>query len=169
MDKLLEKISSYSIFTNLFPGIVFCFLVEQIYSYKIFDGDLVTGVFIYYFVGLVISRIGSILVEPILQKFRVVQYASYSDFLVASKVDPKLDVLLEVNNTYRSSLSLILCVALVGGGSWFFSFFDFLTPYWESILLASILVLFAISYRKQTGYIRKRVEKNKDTTFDGVS
>ena len=68
MKDLLEKLSSYNIFNYLLPGIVFVALADALTSFHFVQQDIVIGVFVYYFIGLIISRLGSIVIEPILSK-----------------------------------------------------------------------------------------------------
>ena len=68
MNELLSKLSSYNLFNYLLPGVVFSITVEAWTTYSITRGDLLSDAFVFYFAGLVISRIGSLLVEPALKK-----------------------------------------------------------------------------------------------------
>ena len=68
--------------------------------------DTLVAVFAYYFMGLVISRIGSLMIEPTLKKVGFLKSADYSKFVLASKTDNKLDVLSETNNMYRTLCAL---------------------------------------------------------------
>src|SRR5260370_17535960 len=101
MNELLAKISSYSLFNYLLPGIVFTALASDILHYPIAQRDLLTAAFLYYFAGLVISRFGSLVIEPILKRFAFVHFSDYKDFLAPSEKDGQLPVLPEANNTYR--------------------------------------------------------------------
>ena len=122
--------------------------------------DLVVGAFVYYFLGLIISRIGSILVEPALKKAGFVEFASYQDYVSASKKDELIPTLSEANNMYRTFVSLFLCLLLLKGYEFMASEFPFLREWEIDILVTSLFVLFLFSYRKQTSYISKRVQNN---------
>src|SRR5260370_14737106 len=113
MNELLAKLSSYNVFNYLLPGIVFAILAGDIIHYSIIQKDIVTGAFFYYFVGLVVSRFGSLIIEPLLKWLRFVKFADYKDFVAASQKDAKLDVLSEVNNTYRTLPSLTSLLLLL--------------------------------------------------------
>ena len=102
MTDFLGKISSYNLFNYLFSGVLFVILANYFTPYSFVQKDLVLGVFLYYFIGLVISRVGSLFIEPILKKISFVKFMPYPDFVKALKVDPSLDVLSEVNNMYRT-------------------------------------------------------------------
>lgn len=160
MNELLGKISSYNLFNYLFSGVLFVALSAIFTSHSFVQEDIVVGVFVYYFIGLVISRIGSIIIEPVLKFFSFVKFTSYSDFVVALKKDPGLDVLSEVNNMYRTLISVFL-------GIIFLMFYDLLKTkllwiqnYEIVLLLLILLVLFLFAYKKQTSYITKRIRTN---------
>jgi len=113
MNELLNKLSSYNVFNYLLPGIVFAVLAGEIIHYPIVQRDILTGAFLYYFVGLVVSRFGSLIVEPLLKALSFVKFAHYKDFVAVSHEDAKLEVLSEVNNTYRTLASLFSLLLLL--------------------------------------------------------
>lgn len=49
MEKLIEKLDSYSILNNLLPGAVFAYLFEYIFEVDIVRDGIVENLFIYYF------------------------------------------------------------------------------------------------------------------------
>lgn len=161
MKELLDKLSSYNIFNYLLPGVLFATLVDALTSLHVLQKDIVVGVFVYYFLGSVVSRIGSLFVEPLLRKIGVITYAPYEDYVRATKIDPKLEVLSEANNMYRTICSLMLCIGVV-------VLYDLASIRWpilhsiaSSVLIIGLFALFLLSYRKQTTYITKRIEANK--------
>lgn len=162
MKEILEKISSYNLFNYLLPGTVFVFVLSKISSYDLIQKDLLIGGFLYYFIGLIISRIGSVIIEPVLSKLSFIKFAEYSDFVTYSKVDTKIDVLSESNNMYRTIIALLLCLLLSKLFSWIIKVTG-MTEIWSYIILILLLlILFLFSYRKQTNYITKRIVANKN-------
>lgn len=160
MKELLDKLSSYNIFNYLLPGILFAAFVDGLTSLQILQKDIVIGVFIYYFFGSIVSRIGSLFIEPVLRKAGIVKFAPYEDFVRVSKADPKLDVLSEANNMYRTLCSLMVCVGAVvlydkASVSW-----PVLHTVAPAILIVGLFSLYIYSYKKQTAYITKRIEAN---------
>lgn len=157
MKDLLEKLSSYNIFNYLLPGIVFVAIVDSLTKYSFVQKDIVIGGFLYYFVGLVISRIGSILIEPLLKWAGFIHFSEYKDFIDASKEDKLLEVLSEANNMYRTFCSLFLCLALLKGFEIITTNFPSINKFSTELLVVCLLALFLFSYRKQTNYINRRV------------
>jgi len=160
IDQILNKLSSYNIFNYLLPGIVFTRLASDFIRYPIAQKDIVTDAFFYYFVGLVVSRFGSLIIEPLLKWIRFVKIAHYKDFVAASQKDAKLDVLSEVNNMYRTLASLITLLILLKLLMRVEEKFPRLNNWNWTALAVLLLVMFLLSYKKQTSYITKRIAAN---------
>ena len=161
MKDLLNKISSYNLFNYLLPGVIFVALASRVTQYSLIQQDIVIGLFLYYFIGLVISRFGSLIIEPLLKGLSFLRCAEYQEFVVASQKDEKLDVLSEVNNTYRTLLSLFGLLLLLKLYEKIEVRVPVLKNYNAIALIVLLLVVFLFSYRKQTGYIANRVKANK--------
>jgi hypothetical protein len=161
MKDLLEKLSSYNIFNYLFPGVVFVVLASKLISYNFIQQDIFLGAFLYYFIGLVISRIGSIFIEPLFKFIKFLKFADYKRFVKASKADTTIDTLSEVNNMYRTICSLFLNLIAINGFEWLSTKWLFLSERKFETLTAFLFLLFLFSYRKQTHYITKRIEANE--------
>ena len=162
MKDLLEKLSSYNIFNYLLPGVVFVAISSSLTGYSLIQDDIVIGVFLYYFIGLVISRIGSIVVEPVLKWLGFVHFSEYRDYIQATEKDKLLEVLSEANNMYRTFLSLFLCLAILKAFEVITGYHPFLNDWLPAIIVVGLLFLFAFSYRKQTSYISRRVSSAKE-------
>jgi len=163
MKNFIDKLSSYNIFNYLFPGIIFVVILSKITHYNLLYENLVVSLFFYYFIGLVISRIGSVIIEPILKKISFVTFADYKDFVSVSKKDAKLDLLSEVNNTYRTLCSLMFVLLLIKIYEKISIKIGVSDQAGIIILLICLLILFLFSYKKQTEYITKRIESNKSS------
>ncbi len=160
MKELLDKLSSYNIFNYLLPGVVFVVLLSKITQYNLIQENIITGAFFYYFIGLIISRVGSLIIEPILKKKSFVVFADYSKFIKALKIDGKIEILSEVNNMYRTISSLLLLAILFVVYEKVASYFSLPDRFGPIILLFLLFFLFLYSYKKQTSYITKRIEAN---------
>jgi hypothetical protein len=161
MKEIIDKISSYNLFNYLLPGTVFVFVIAKTSEYDFIQKDLLIGAFFYYFIGLIISRIGSIIIEPLLKKWKFLKFADYSDFVIYSKKDDKIDVLSETNNMYRTIIALMLSLILVKGFAWLVGLTE-MNDTWQSVIVLILLFsLFLFSYRKQTNYITNRINAHK--------
>jgi len=160
MKDLLDKVSSYNLFNYLFPGILFAVIATNITSYMFIYENLITGAFIYYFIGLIISRFGSLIIEPFLKKTHFLKLADYNKFVQASKKDDKIEILSESNNTYRTLCSMFFLLLLMK----IYELIELSSPALKTwspyILIFLLLLLFLFSYRKQTQYITKRINSS---------
>lgn len=157
MKDFMDKLSSYNLFNYLLPGILFAAFAERLTSHHIIQANIIITLFLCYFVGLCVSRIGSLIIEPILKATSFVRFAPYSEFVKASQKDTKLEILSEANNTYRTLLSLfvsLLLLTLFDAGMQLLKVSHRASTIVLCVLLA---LLFAWSYRKQTIYITNRI------------
>lgn len=157
MKDMLEKLSSYNIFNYLLPGVIFVVVAEALTSFHFVQKDIVHGVFFYYFIGLVVSRVGSLVVEPLLKRIRFIHFAPYPDFVAASKEDEQLLVLSEANNMYRTLCALFMILAALKGYERLASRFPQVQQWAVGLLVIALFALFSFSYRKQCQYITKRI------------
>lgn len=122
---------------------------------------MMENVIICYFIGMVNSRLGSLILYPILKKTKFIQEAEYPDFVAAEKKDSKVTILSDINNVFRSFANVMLLLLCSLG----IKNIDCISNYVEAninwIALISLFVLFLFSVRKQTSFVRKRVETNK--------
>lgn len=160
MNSILEKLNSYQILTNLLPGAFFGLGIRFFLGLELPTKNIGEDVIVYYFMGLIIGRIGSLVVEPALKKIGILKYAPYKEFVSASKADPKIDTLSETNNFFRSLLTCSILFPVVDrlrvfalSCPWFFN-------NWKWLLLILVIVIFLFAYKKQTDYVRNRVRAN---------
>ena len=161
MKELLDKLSSYNIFNYLLPGILFSVLVSKMTELELVQKDLVVGVFVYYFVGLILSRFGSLIIEPLLKKMKFLKFADYKDFVQASSKDEKIEILSEANNMYRTFIATFILLGMVKLYYLITNKWTFINENSDWILILLIAGMFLFSYRKQTNYITKRINSKK--------
>ena len=165
MKEIIDKISSYILFNYLFPGIIFILILREVTNYDLIQENNFIGSFLYYFVGLVISRFGSLIIGYILQKLTFIKFAEYSEYVIATDKDNKIELFSEVNNMYRTIISMLVLLLLAKGWQTINSCLELTHTTSIILLIISLLILFIFSYRKQTGFVVKRVEtRNKNKT-----
>lgn len=159
---ILEKISSYNILTNIIPGAVLCVVLRFLVGYDVFTGQnwFVLGV-IFYIIGVINNRFGSLVIGPFLKWIHFVNPCPYKDYIKAENTDAKVAVLNTENNVFRSyvavfTLSLITLLYKTVLSRW-----GFLSDNINVVILLLLVILFAFSYRKQTGVISQRVKIDK--------
>lgn len=158
---IINKISSYQIFNYLLPGIIFVNGIEYTTSLSFPNEDIVFRFVIYYVSGMILSRIGSMIIGPLCKKYFLVVYSSYENYLKTLKKDKKLDILVKENNTYRTLIATFIAIFLIYVFD-HFHWFHLLnnSPWSMCIYLLLLIILFVCAFRKQTSFIRKRVHHN---------
>lgn len=160
MDKLIEKLSEYNILNYLIPGVLFLCFIDALEIHDINEKNVFLMLFGGYFSGMVLSRLGSIVVEPLFKWLNIVVYAPYSDYLKAEEKDAKLPRLVSENNMYRTFVAMFVLLIIMYLGSLSLSINGFLHSRLSIFLIILLLlVIYIFAFRKQTSYIRKRVEK----------
>jgi hypothetical protein len=159
MKEIIEKISSYNIFNYLFPGIIFVILLREITNYDLVQENNFLGAFLYYFIGLVISRIGSLIIGDLLKSKRLkfIKFADYNDFVNACDKDKKIELFSEINNMYRTIISLLTLLLLSKLYEKIAEWLNISENLSYILLIITLIILFVFSYKKQTGFVKKRV------------
>lgn len=148
-------------FNYLFPGILFSVIAKEITTYNFLQTNILEGVFVYYFIGLTISRIGSLIIEPTLKNIRFVNFSEYKNYLSASKKDPKIELLSEINNMYRTITSAFIVLLLLKGYNLLETTVPQLRNWSVYILAVGLFILFLFSYKKQSSYISDRIKSSR--------
>ncbi len=159
MEDLLKKISQYQLFNFLLSGALLAVLLKQTTYIDLIYENSIAEFFTFYFIGLAVSRVGSLIVEPILKKIKIVTFAPYTDYLNATRSDEKIDTLSQENNTYRTLIATFFVFGAVYTVTKYANSFvrqhHTLITY---IFIVAMLALFIFAYRKQTAYITRRVK-----------
>lgn len=157
MKEILDKLTSYHLFNYLLPGVIFAVTAQRMTRFSFKQQDIVIEAFVYYFVGLVISRVGSLAIEPILKALRFIRFAAYKDFVAASSADARLEVLSEQNNSYRTLCSTFLLLLVLKLYEKLSDSFPAIIPHQATLFIAALLLMFLVAYRKQSHYITERI------------
>ena len=158
--KLVEKISTYQILNYMIPGSVLCFLLKYLVGYDLMTFSVIENIIVVYFVGMVNSRLSSLVLKPLLKKLRIIKEADHKEFILAEKNDAKLTVLSDMNNSFRSIANAMLILLLAYLLKHISVVETFVLENINWIAIVSLLILFVLSYRKQTAYVKERVEVN---------
>ena len=166
IEKILEKLAAYEIINNIIPGAIYVVLTDRLTRFSVQIENVFSNLVIYFFVGVVIGRIGSLIIEPILRhktkKGRaVIKFAPYDEFVTAEKLDKtgRLKELSAINNMYRVLTSTMFClfITIIIGYLWdsvIVKFKNWILP----IVIFALMIVFVFSYRKQTDYVKKRIK-----------
>ena len=97
MEHFFNKLENYNILNYILPAIVFDVGCRYYINIKIVPTDnIFISIFIYYFIGLVIGRIGSLIIKPLLWNLKILNKKNSSentDFYKAEDEDAKIKIL----------------------------------------------------------------------------
>jgi hypothetical protein len=155
MEKIIEKLDSYNLFTNIIPG--YLMLLFNIYYFKLNSLNIAEYIIIAYFIGQTLNRLGSILIGKVLLKFTKEEGLPYDRYISASNKDKKINLLLQERNTYRTFCTLFIACIIEMIFSKIYSIINISNDVIIFILLFICLIIYSISYCKYNKYIADRV------------
>ena len=161
IESLCEKVSAYNVFNYLLPGAVFVSAFQLVSGHSLISGNILVDIIVIYFAGMVLSRIGSLVIEPICIRLKIVTCASHEDYVEATNKDAAIHTLLQENNTYRTLAATFLAIISVKLAILVQHRWPEIRLHADWACLLGLLGLFVLSYRKQTAYIRSRVNRIK--------
>jgi len=161
MHEVVSKFSSYNLFNYLVPGTILCLLLQAWQLIDLDAIDIAAKLVVFYVVGMVVSRVGSLLLDPMMKSAGLIPRSNYNDYVRAASQDDRIRVLLETSNTYRTMTSAcairliahLLSVALPK--AWLEHDLA------RAIVIAASTALFAFAYIKQNRSVTRRVGANK--------
>ena len=157
MKAILEKLSAYHIFSYLLTGLLFVSLGERLTSFSLIQRSWTVGIVLYYFIGLVISRVGLLIVKPLLERIGFVKDTPYDDYVEASTSDSRIDLLSAQNNMFRTLCAMVMMLIGLKVGEKVIGILPWGADVYDFIMLVGLFMLFLFSYRKQTQTVVRRV------------
>ncbi len=161
LEKIIERISAYEILNNIIPGTIYAVLVKKLTPFNIQTDNVWSDIILCYFIGLVIGRVGSLVVERFLKWRKKLQFEPHSEYVKAEQKDELVRELSTINNMYRTYTAVALCLIITVAFSFLLTLFkknDWSKPAVTLIGCVLLMLIFGKSYIKQTGYVANRVK-----------
>ena len=158
MKAILEKLSAYTVLGYLLPGVLFVILGERLTSFSLIQRSWVAGIVLYYFIGLVISRVGVLIVQPVLERIGFVEEAPYEDYVEASA--NRIQGLMSYRYGTACFGRCVRCVMMLIGlkiGEKVIGVLPWGADVYDFVMLAGLVLLLLFSYRKQAQAVVRRV------------
>lgn len=145
----MKIFNQYDIRVNFIPGCTIYYLLRLNGLDYMTDSEI-EKVILCYVMGIIVSRLGSVLVEKICQKIGWIKYEPYKFYIAASKKNERIELLSETNNLYRSMTAVFLVDLL---------YILAVCDVEMDMLTIPIMgfFIFLMSYIKQTKYISKNI------------
>ena len=169
---VIDKLSSYNLYNYLLPGFVFVMILSKTTS--LLPGDLAfdfINIVLIYFTGLVISRIGSLIIEGILTKRLNIGEIDTSILIKKLKSNVKFEVIFEVMNMYRTIAAMLFLLSLMTLLDLTLHHYTWLISLLTAIVEVLLATLFTFAYCKQRNKVLQclpEYDKIKETLFKKV-
>lgn len=173
MENALSFFSIYNLLVNLIPGTVLAFSLKFCVGIDLFTPFEHSWLLLLllYFLGVLNSRISSLIFEPIIRGTKFVKVMPYENVTASELKDSsgKLTVLSRMNNEYRSYLSLFSIVLFIK--------LIFLSPCAKNLAMTNAtwlipvlgIGIFLVSYKKQSSYICSRITQQLNSQNGGLN
>lgn len=158
MESILQNISEYRLLNNLIPGGFFVGVLSWAAGWASSEVNFIFIIAISYVAGVILSRLGSLVVEPVAKKVFKVDFASYEDYCQAEKRYPKLASMNTENNIFRTFVVMSACLLLGAPIIGLFGMGDGRALSLLVIASALSVAIFMLAYIKQTNYIVSRIK-----------
>lgn len=158
MEKIIDKLSSYHIFNYISPGGVFLILCNDYLNIKIEQDKFIYFFFMSYFIGIIISRVSSLVTEKIIYFAFKIKKESHENYIKASKKDEKIEILMQDMNMYRSMCTMLIILLIIKVVKIFGLYQLIHKDFLIVLLFVLLIIIFICAYIKQTKYVISRVK-----------
>lgn len=158
MERMIDKLSNYHIFNYIIPGGLFLILCNNYLNIKIEQDKIIYFFFISYFIGIIISRVSSLVTEKILCYIFKIKKESHDNYIAATKKDEKIEVLMQDMNMYRSICTMLIILLIIKIAK-IFGLYQLIDKDLLILLVfISLIIIFICAYIKQNKYVVSRVK-----------
>lgn len=162
MDEVIKKASAYDLLNALIPGGALAFSLKFFGYLDIDATNALHLLALAYILGLVGSRVGSLVLEPIARNRNWIK-RDYESYIKAQKDDDRLLTLTTIANMYRTLAGSIVVLAVLALGS--LVSIDYRHWLYIGYGIACFLLFFC-GWVKQERYVARRVDINRKDTDD---
>lgn len=157
---IIDRVSSYQFFNFVYPGLLLSGVFDIYDVVDVFSLNIWYVLLISYSLGMLASRIGSIVIENIFVCCKWMERFDYDEFNKAEKSNSKVSLHLEISNMFRtiSATSLLILIARVANCIYDFGFS---MPWGIVLIVLAIFILFCFSFTKQYEYLKKCIAANQ--------
>lgn len=158
---MFDKLDAYNLVANLVPGAALTYALH-FSGFPTPPPDKLGAFLLVSFVaGVTANRLGSLILDPALRRWKFLKQKDYLAFLVREKADTKLDALVANSGLYRTffTAGLIYLAALVTS-----KITDGVSN--QALFTAFVvagMIVFLFALKKEDGYIHSRIEAEKGT------
>jgi hypothetical protein len=163
---MFDKLDAYNLVANLVPGAALTYALH-FSGFPTPPPDKLGAFLLVAFVaGVTANRMGSLLLDPLLRRWKFLKPKDYHSFLMREKGDRKLDALVANSGLYRTffTAGIIYLAAVIAA------------PLVADVGIQTLLVTFVIAgmavflfaFKKEDSYIHSRIERDATIPTDAA-
>jgi hypothetical protein len=159
---MFDKLDAYNLVANLVPGAALTYALHFSGFPTPSPEKVVAFLLVAFVAGVTANRLGSLLLDPLLRRWKFLKTKDYHSFLMREKADRKLDALVANSGLYRTffTAGFIYLAAVVVA--------PVVSPIGGRALLVTFVIggmaVFLFAFRKEDGYIHSRVGRDLEST-----
>lgn len=159
MNDFIFLLSNLRVVSSIVPGAILCIYINDFLKINILRHETIVNIFIFYAVGVIIGRIGSIVIEPLFESFGIIDKENYPNFIDAEIKNPKVSTIDEISRFYRSMATLMMLIIVGILFEYPMNLYPLTYVLGGHIVSVLILILMIKSYSKQSEYTANRIKK----------
>lgn len=152
METLIKGLGAYDLFVNLIPGVLYYLFAPDWFQQLFTSANGFELLIVCYFFGIVLSRVGSLVIENFLKWRSWILIPDYMSFIKAEEMDEKVSKLERIGSL--SSMAIILCLVYTANNLCGYSPIG----WYKTIVFLALAILFVFSFMKQKRYVAERVQ-----------
>jgi len=158
---MFEKLDAYDVVANLVPGAALTYALHFSKFPTPAPENWAAFLLVSFVAGVTTNRLGSLVLDPILRRFKFLNPKNYDSFVASERNDRKLETLVANHGLYRTFFTAgIIYLALLVVSHWAPAIASADQLIFVLFVLAG-MVVFLFAFRKEDGYIHARIEAAK--------
>ncbi len=162
MNDLLDKLSNYDILNHVIPGSIYLIGLDYLNGTDFMGMDIAYFILLSFAFGIIIGRIGSLVLQKLLYKFTKEAGEPYEEYIKASRKDKKIVLLESTKKEYRNIMSMFITLLLSSLLLKLIKIINIRINLAIYIFIILLVILFGASTLKTNSFIIKRIKATND-------
>ena len=165
INSFLARVSKYEWLNRLLPGVFFVLMARVLECPMFSPQNWIESLGAYILWGELSSRIGAVVVEPLLRFANIVKFAEYDDYQDYQKSNKEYSDMLMTNANFARTLCALGIILLAMRTLLLLPSYDHIACMafgWKDLAIIAWVVLFLFAYCRQVNFLVRRIEKFKN-------
>lgn len=167
LNSFLARVTKYEWLNRLLPGVFFVLMARVLKCPMFSPENWLEAVGAYILWGELSSRVGALVIEPLLRFANIVKFAEYDDYQDYQKINKGCSDMLIANANFARTLcalGIMLLVMRVVRLVQNCNHVSCVSFGWKDLAIIIWVMLFLFAYCRQVNFLVKRIDKFKKDT-----